>query len=178
MQKQSRDVEGFYRKQQTSFFLENYIENYPERVHGEIVFLQLQGMVTKPVIPRPALASQSWPGILESFPSQQRTICAEVLGGRLSWGGKAGCLLWPQPGSALHELRLGTESTSVLLHRPFLSRDRPEMSRACSGTALQGYAGRITITPHSYRRGAAAADRALFQWLCDSHVILSEKTGL
>lgn len=135
-------------------------------------------MVTKPVVLKPALAPQSWPGILDLFPSQQRTICVGVLGGRLSRGGRAGCFLRPQPGSALRKPWPGAESTSVLLHRPFLSRDCPETSRACSGITLQGYVGRITIAPRGYCCGAAAADRALFQQLCDSHVILSANAGL
>lgn len=33
-----------------SYFLENYTENSPERAHGEIIFLQLQGTVTELVI--------------------------------------------------------------------------------------------------------------------------------
>lgn len=36
------------------------------------------------MILRPALAPWSWPGVLDSFPSEQHAICAEVLGGRLS----------------------------------------------------------------------------------------------
>lgn len=113
--------------------------------------------------------------VLDSFLSQQPAMCVEGLGRQLSLGGKAGHILRLQPGSTLRELRLGTESTSVLLHRPFLSRDRPKMYRACSGLALQGHAGRITMAPRSYRCGAAAADRALFEQLRDSHIILSEK---
>lgn len=46
LQERSRHVECFYGKQRTRFFLENYVENYAEGVHGEIVFLQFQGMVT------------------------------------------------------------------------------------------------------------------------------------
>lgn len=36
------------------------------------------------MILRPTLAPRSWPGVLDSFTSQQHAVCAEVLGGRLS----------------------------------------------------------------------------------------------
>lgn len=64
----------------------------------------------------------------------------------------------------------GSESSSVLPHRPLLSSARPGTARAGSGAEDAGMAA---CAP-----AGAAADRPLFQQPRHSLGILSEKTGL
>lgn len=131
---------------ETSYFLENFIENSPERAHGEIVFLQLQGMVTELVILRLLICGAGLNLGLVPLPTRLH----QCQGGRAL------------PARAL----LGTESSSVLLHSPFLCR-----ARAAQGwlSRERGQGNDCTVP--------AAAHRVLFEQLPDSHVILAAKTG-